>query len=718
MNTKIIKLDINRRLYDKIVAKQDDTGSRFLLFQLLDGAVPFNLTDRSVRVYGVKPDGAVIFNDLTVTHSATGFCLLELTNQMLAIAGTVKLELMITECDKKLTSIPFEMEVIKKINSNDAVESSNEFRALLNALKEIDDWNKEFADKSGKLEELYTPRLNELGSQLETMKRQKANQNDLEVQKSRIDNLTKLGEGSTTGDAELQDVRVGSNGLIYQNAGDAVREIGKGKAILDNSIYISKIKGSKVLKTQNMFNYEKAQTGILRSDGSVDTSIFTNVTSEFIEINNDIVKNYKASESCNICFYDINKNLLKFYSNQNYVSSVLGAKYIRVSPLATSYKFMLASNINSLPSEFIAPVRKELLSFELDENSTSINCIKEIIKTYSNNLFDKNNITKGYSVSNTKGYLVKNESYCSSDFIEVIENTQYEITKGVNLAFYDADCQYISGLSYSNGKIFTTPQNCKYCRISVLLTELDMFMMAINNLPLTYEPYVKYSFDESLFEFPFNISHMENILKGKIINCLGDSFTNTSICWHKHIADRTGCIINNYGVSGSAIASYSNPYAETFVERYNSMTSECDIVVVFGGLNDAYTLSKGRITLGDMNSTELTTFYGALKTLCEGLIAKYPDKLILALLPPNVIKNAESGADTRYTKINEIVEAEKEVYTHYGIPYLDLRTGSTISTTDSHISLYNASPTNLHWNEAGHKRASYPIQKFIESYTY
>lgn len=169
MNTKIIKLDINRRLYDKIVAKQDDTGSRFLLFQLLDGAVPFNLTDRSVRVYGVKPDGAVIFNDLTVTHSATGFCLLELTNQMLAIAGTVKLELMITEGDKKLTSIPFEMEVIKKINSNDAVESSNEFRALLNALKEIDDWNKEFADKSGKLEELYTPRLNELGSQLDTI---------------------------------------------------------------------------------------------------------------------------------------------------------------------------------------------------------------------------------------------------------------------------------------------------------------------------------------------------------------------------------------------------------------------------------------------------------------------------------------------------------------------------------------------------------------------
>lgn len=168
MNTKIIKLDLNKRLYDKIIAKQDDTRSRFLLFQLLDGALPFNLSNRSVRAYGVKPDGTTIFNDLTITHSATGFCLLELTNQMLAVAGIVKLELMITEGDKKLTTIPFELEVVKKINSNAAVESSNEFRSLLNALKEIDQWNREFADKSGKLEELYTPRLNELGSQLDT----------------------------------------------------------------------------------------------------------------------------------------------------------------------------------------------------------------------------------------------------------------------------------------------------------------------------------------------------------------------------------------------------------------------------------------------------------------------------------------------------------------------------------------------------------------------
>ena len=47
--------------------------------------------------------------------------------------------------------------------------------------------------------------------------------NDIQVQKVRIDSLASLKEGSTTGDAELIDARIGADGKTYTNLGDGIR---------------------------------------------------------------------------------------------------------------------------------------------------------------------------------------------------------------------------------------------------------------------------------------------------------------------------------------------------------------------------------------------------------------------------------------------------------------------------------------------------------------
>lgn len=60
-------------------------------------------------------------------------------------------------------------------------------------------------------------------------------QKEIATERARIDQLTKMGEGSTTGDAELQDIRVGADGKIYETAGTAVREqIGSLNEDIDN----------------------------------------------------------------------------------------------------------------------------------------------------------------------------------------------------------------------------------------------------------------------------------------------------------------------------------------------------------------------------------------------------------------------------------------------------------------------------------------------------
>ena len=49
-------------------------------------------------------------------------------------------------------------------------------------------------------------------------------QTEIAVERARINSLTQLAEGSTTGDAELQDIRVGYDGTVYDTAGESVRE--------------------------------------------------------------------------------------------------------------------------------------------------------------------------------------------------------------------------------------------------------------------------------------------------------------------------------------------------------------------------------------------------------------------------------------------------------------------------------------------------------------
>ena len=173
-----INLKINEYFYDRIKVKQNDTA-RYLLFNLLDDGVPFSLENKTVRVYGLKPDGTKVFNNLTIINAARGLVELQLTTQMLVKPGCLKLELVIYEATDILSTTKFDIDIISCIRDDSAIESTNEFSALTLGLSKLDEWDKYFKETSGAIEEKYTERLNEIDSSLEQRVKYYLNYSDM-----------------------------------------------------------------------------------------------------------------------------------------------------------------------------------------------------------------------------------------------------------------------------------------------------------------------------------------------------------------------------------------------------------------------------------------------------------------------------------------------------------------------------------------------------------
>ena len=96
------------------------------------------------------------------------------------------------------------------------------------------------------------------------------------------------------------------------------------------------------------------------------------------------------------------------------------------------------------------------------------------------------------------------------------------------------------------------------------------------------------------------------------------------------------------------------------------MRDDADIVSVMGGTNDF-----GRFTtLGTINDTQTSTFYGALNTLAKGLKEKYPNAFIFFMTPLKLISYRgnlrDEGAD-----FDKYRQAIKDVCAKYDIPVLD-----------------------------------------------
>lgn len=153
-NIQNLTIDINKKPFQTITANKGEVGSRFIRITIVDNSTPVDLTGVTVSLYAKKPDGKKVFNSVTVEDKANGVVLAELTSQILSVSGLVRLTLLLVKNGSKLASKQFLVNVDESIVDDEAIESTNEFTALVDALGRVNNIDSRFEKVNSQLEHI------------------------------------------------------------------------------------------------------------------------------------------------------------------------------------------------------------------------------------------------------------------------------------------------------------------------------------------------------------------------------------------------------------------------------------------------------------------------------------------------------------------------------------------------------------------------------------
>lgn len=168
-----------------VSAKQGDKATRYVAAKLLNNGEIYVIPGDSHAVINIrKPDGKHVYN--TCEHN-TEEIIVELTNQILAVAGTAYCDIEIRTEDNTqiITSASFTLEIEEAIRSDKAIKSSNEFTELENKCAKINETERKIGESEKEREEAENERKNNEESRiLQEEKRQQDTEQSIEKAKT------------------------------------------------------------------------------------------------------------------------------------------------------------------------------------------------------------------------------------------------------------------------------------------------------------------------------------------------------------------------------------------------------------------------------------------------------------------------------------------------------------------------------------------------------